>query len=364
MKSLEGFIARMVESAHLARTQGGATASAAIQKALAESGLLPGHARPAAQAPPFDFVDLNPPPARPGRAGARPVRKREDSGGGRGSFTEANFSCAAGSRRYKLYVPAGAPSGARPLVVMLHGCTQDPDDFAAGTAMNALADRHGCLVLYPEQPRSANPSGCWNWFERGHQGRGAGEPEIIAAMTRHVVAEHGADPARVFVAGLSAGGAMAAILGAEYPELFAAAGVHSGLPAGSAKDLVSGLHAMKRSGKAPALRRSVPIIVFHGDGDQVVNCGNGEAVTRQFVQGPMASHGGERQARRRQHEASGRSCTTTTWVDAKGRTIAEHWLLHGAGHAWAGGSAAGSYTDAAGPCASAEMLRFFLDLPR
>jgi len=255
----------------------------------------------------------------------------------KGKFLSLTASTAAGSRTYKLYVPASyAPGGA--LVVMLHGCKQHPDDFAAGTGMNALAEEHGCLVLYPEQDKGANQNGCWNWFETAHQAREQGEPAILAGMTRQVMAEHDADPARVFVAGLSAGGAMAAILGAEYPDLYAAVGVHSGLPAGSARDLMSGLKAMREPGRARKLRQGVPAIVFHGDADHLVNAGNGDAVLAQFLKaqdGPLQRHS-------EAHDHAGRRCTRSTWRDGAGRSVLEHWQLHGAGHAWSGGNPAGS----------------------
>jgi poly(hydroxyalkanoate) depolymerase family esterase len=279
-----------------------------------------------------------------------------------GQFLEGVFSNDAGSRRYRLYVPARAASGPRPLVVMLHGCQQSAGDFAAGTAMNRLAEEHGCLVLYPDQERGANSSNCWNWFDAAHQKRGQGEPALLAGMTGQVVQEHGADPRRVYVAGLSAGGAMAAVLGAAYPDVYAAVGVHSGLPAGAARDLMSGLHAMKGSGRnghhAP-LRRRVPLIVFHGDQDAVVHPSNGAALYRQFT--GAGTDAALREIEESGTAGAGRGHTRTTALDGDGRVVAEHWVVHGAGHAWAGGSPAGSYTDAAGPDASAEMLRFFLD---
>lgn len=299
----------------------------------------------------------------------QPAQPPRDRTAEPGTFLHGSFGNAAGTRAYRLYVPARAASGPRPLIVMLHGCTQHPEDFAAGTTMNALAEQHGCLVLYPEQPRSANANACWNWFEAAHQGREAGEPSILAGMTREVLREHGGDPGRVFVAGLSAGGAMAAILAAAYPELYTAVGVHSGLPVGCAHDLMSALNAMKgkraggrktaaQQGTRSAAAGRIPAIVFHGDADGTVHASNGEAVLRQFV---GETHGSSlRETEERGHDGNGRSHTRTVVLDADGRALAEHWVLHGGGHAWSGGSPAGSYAEAGGPNASAEMLRFFL----
>lgn len=244
---------------------------------------------------------------------------------------------------------------------MLHGCTQNPDDFAAGTAMNLLAAEQGFYVLYPAQSQQANPQRCWSWFKHNHQARGRGEPALLAGMTREVMAQHPIDDQRVYVAGLSAGGAMAAILGDTYPDIFAAVGVHSGLAAGSASDLPSALGAMK-SGANPARTRAsasaLPTIAFHGDADSTVHPANGGQViaasaamaARVEVDQPGSSGG--RKTTRRTHHAP------------DGSVLAEHWLVHGAAHAWSGGSAAGSYTDPRGPDASAEMLRFFLAHPR
>jgi poly(hydroxyalkanoate) depolymerase family esterase len=246
---------------------------------------------------------------------------------------------------------------------MLHGCTQDPDDFAAGTAMNILAEAHGCLVLYPEQSRKANSTLCWNWFEAAHQEREGGEPALIAGMTREVMERWQGNPERVYVAGLSAGGAMAAIMGATYPDLYAAVGVHSGLPVGKARDLITGLAAMKKapagSGRAAgSVRQQVPVIVFHGDRDATVHPDNGAAVLEQFLRPAPASSNAT--LRRVKDGGKDLGYSRTAILDRSDRSVAEYWELHGAGHAWSGGSAAGSYTCTAGPDASAEMLRFFL----
>ena len=281
-----------------------------------------------------------------------------------GSITERFISCSHGSAAmnrgdYKLYIPPGAGARPLPLVLMLHGCTQNPDDFAAGTAMNTLAGEQGFYVLYPAQSAKANPQRCWNWFKHNHQSRGHGEPALLVEITQTVLRQHLIDGDRVYVAGLSAGGAMAAILGDTYPEIFAAVGVHSGLAAGIANDLSSALSAMKGVAvPAQSQANGVPTIVFHGDADSTVHSSNGARIIAACV-GSVAP------AEVKQISASGkRTATRSLYRDANGAVLAEHWLLHGAAHNWSGGSALGTYTDTRGPDASAEMLRFFLQHPR
>lgn len=274
------------------------------------------------------------------------------------SFRSSVHACAFGERSYKLYVPrcAGTAAGPLPLVVMLHGCGQTPDDFARGTRMNALAEEFGLLVLYPAQPRDAQVNRCWNWYRRSEQGRDAGEPALIASLTRRILAEYPADPARVYVAGLSAGASAALVVAAAYPELFAAVGAHSGLPVGAAHDAASGLVAMQQG--APGLRPTVPMptIIFHGDADPVVNPRNGRYIAaRALVPYPRL-----RQTVKAGRVAGGRDYVQTAHRAGSGRAMAEHWVVAGAGHAWSGGNPSGSFTDPAGPDASREMLRFFL----
>lgn len=271
-------------------------------------------------------------------------------------FEERVFTGGPGSRRYKVYIPSGYAGQALPLVVMLHGCTQNPDDFAAGTQMNALAEEQTFLVAYPEQPQSANMQRCWNWYAAGDQIRDGGEPELIAGIARAVLAEFSADPSRVYAAGLSAGGAAAAILAATYPDLFAAVGVHSGLACGAARDMPGAFAAMKGQGVAAGRnRRPVPTIVFHGDGDRTVHPVNGDQVAAQ-----AAPTSGLTETVTRDRSPGGMAYTRTIRSDASGTPVLEQWVLHGAGHAWSGGSPQGSYTDPRGPDASREMLRFFL----
>lgn len=289
---------------------------------------------------------------------ARSWQESDKNGGG--AFLSGTVTNAAGSRHYKLYVPASyeASSSQRvPLVVMLHGCTQSPEDFAAGTEMNAYAERTPCLVLYPEQSSSANSSKCWNWFKAIDQQRGQGEPSIIADMTVKIMSTYQIDPARVYIAGLSAGGAMAAIMGSTYPELYAAVGIHSGLPYAAASDLPSAMQAM-RSGmnEAKAARAQPgirPIIVFHGDRDTTVHPRNGEQLIAQHVPQNAVRSVVNGDA------PGGLTYTRTIHHNSDGMPLAEQWLIHGAGHAWSGGSSAGTYTEQRGPRATHEMMRFF-----
>ncbi len=300
----------------------------------------------------------------------RPDPPAPDAGAVGGRFVERSYTNQAGTRGYKLYVPGGYVGQEVSLVVMLHGCTQGPDDFAIGTAMNKLAEDQTFLVAYPAQSSGANTSKCWNWFKAGDQERGRGEPSIIAGITCEILGEYCVNPGQVYVAGMSAGGAMAAILGSAYPDLYAAIGVHSGLAPGSARDLSSAFTAMQgmnsavtRGGAAAAaasgLNRPAPAIVIHGDRDTTVSPRNADHLlahyrTSSTPESPVVARQGQ--------VPGGYAYTSAVHRDAGGRVFMEQWTVHGLGHAWSGGNASGSYTDSKGPDASAEMLRFFHEL--
>ena len=291
-----------------------------------------------------------------------------------GQFLNRKFSGEAGARDYKLYVPKSYAGQPLPMVLMLHGCHQNPVDFARGTQMNALADQRGFFVIYPEQPANANGGNCWNWFDARHQMRGLGEAAILAALVQEVSRSYPTIDSQVFVAGLSAGAAMAVILGVTYPEVFSAVGAHSGLPYGAATDIPSAFAAMK--GRAANRSKSVQsvatektladvhhsprVIVFHGDADETVAPSNATEIVDAARLSLVSDLGSLTQSKLELVEAGGRRASLTRFVDPTGRPAIEDWLIHGAGHAWSGGDAKGSYTSTEGPSASKEMVRFFM----
>ena len=284
-------------------------------------------------------------------------------------FLAGTYSNDAGSLDYKVFLPSGYRGRPLPMVVMLHGCKQNPDDFAAGTRMNELAEERQCLVVYPAQAQRGNGFRCWNWFHAVNQQRDQGEPSMIAGITRDVMQTFNVDRRRVYIAGLSAGGAMAVIMGTTYPELYAAVGVHSGLAYAGASDLYSAMVAMRSGVRAPlqhedrdgAAIARMSTIVFHGDRDTTVHPDNGNLVVAQSASNLLDGAMLQASDIRVEHGlvAQGHAFTRTIHQDSAGQSVAELWLVHGAGHAWSGGNASASYTDPQGPDASREMLRFF-----
>lgn len=271
------------------------------------------------------------------------------------TFRDYSFSNKAGIRTYKFYVPSGYKGQPLPLIVMLHGCTQSPDDFAAGTGMNELAEEKMFFVAYPAQSQSANPSKCWNWFNAKEQRRDDGEPSLIAGITQQIMCDVSVEARRIYVAGLSAGGALAAVMGARYPDLYAAIGVHSGLACGAASDIPSAFSAMREGAQSVTSSHGIPTIVFHGDADMTVNPINGDQIIIQAKAKRTLSTTvttGESEG--------GVQYTRKVHRDRGGHALLEQWVIRGIGHAWSGGSLAGSYTEPRGPDASREMVRFFL----
>jgi poly(hydroxyalkanoate) depolymerase family esterase len=285
------------------------------------------------------------------------------------TWMRKTFQGETGTRDYKVYIPSARGCEPLPMIVMLHGANQDPDDFAAGTRMNMLAGETGYIVVYPEQPTSANAAKCWNWFRPSDRIRGSGEAALIAELTREVMSTYNADSARIYVAGMSAGGAMAVNLAVAYPDLYAAAGIHSGLPYGIADDAFSAMSVMTHGStefqlellqKESMERAHAPVIAFHGDQDDVVHPGNCDELMRMNSILALSPQRTLSQITTVALEMDGIfRHTRTVSCDDEGEVVGEQWIIHGLDHAWSGGDSAGSYTDCNGPDASREMLRFF-----
>jgi poly(hydroxyalkanoate) depolymerase family esterase len=289
-------------------------------------------------------------------------------------FRSGTYTNEIGKRSYKVYVPSNYHGQALPLVVMLHGCTQSPDGFAKATYMNDLAEEHGFFVVYPAQIFKANLGKCWNWFKEEEQQRDLGEPALIAGITRHIIETYNIDRQRVYVSGISAGGAMAMIMGVTYPDLYAAVGVHSGVAYGVAHNIPSGLAAAQGGGSVPSERlmnapgekakqRMVPTIVFHGDQDSAVNPNNSDNIIEQWMT-IRAERGNDTKPQITVHRGqvpNGHAYTRSVYHEESGPSLMEKWLVHGTGHAWSGGNPDVMFTDSQGPNASQEMVRFFYE---
>lgn len=391
-KRMQAMQATMTEATRLTRAGRLAEATALIQETL---GILPGSEHLGADATSsseprvaeLDIVDAAPPfplthgtqrsdqAARTefpmGMESLRPFpsylpHRKPITDRVRDSLIAASYTNAAGTRAYRLYVPSGYTGQAVPLVVMLHGGHQTPEDFAAGTRMNTFANRGTFLVAYPEQALSANRSRYWNWFRSADQRREAGEPSLIAGITQQIMRMYQVDARQIYIVGFSAGGAMAAIMAATYPDLYAAVGIHSGIAYGAAHDLPSALVAMQQgvSLYAQPLAGSIPMIVFHGDRDSIVSPVNADDLRDGWIRAVSHESGALRESaltttKERRQVAGGHAYTRHVYQDARSGATLEQWMIHDAGHAWSGGSPEGSYTDSRGPDASAEMVRFF-----
>ena len=315
-------------------------------------------AKPATRKPAKKASPKQTAPSRPVQS-KKPATSRSKMTVPKGAvFASGDFDSAFGARSFRLYVPAiaGKADAPLPLIVMLHGCGQTADDFARDTGMNALAEEFGCVVLYPAQSRGAHVTRCWNWYKTENQTRGAGEPALIAAMTQHISAKHNIDPAKVYVAGLSAGAAASLVLATSYPDIFAAVGAHSGLAVGAAHNAASVAGAMQSGNPGDRYDVQMPTIIFHGDADKVVNPRNGRFIAIRA----LAPYSGLDTTERKGRVKGGRAFTRMSHRIGKGRPYIDQWIIHGSGHAWSGGSQSGGNTDPTGPDASREMVRFFL----
>jgi poly(hydroxyalkanoate) depolymerase family esterase len=294
-----------------------------------------------------------------------------------GQFVTREISTEQGSRRYKLFIPSSYDgTKALPLVVMLHGCTQDPDDIARGTRLNEVAGQRSVFVAYPEQPATANPRKCWNWYETANQTRDVGEPALIAAITRQVMKDYKVDDHRVYVAGVSAGAAMAVIVALSYTDLYAAVGSHSGIPYAAASGIGEALAAMQGHGRDAASLASsakavmgrqshaMPAIIFHGGADAVVNSSNSAQLVEQLIAAQGRSGDDKTTAVRVEKGTSTDGYHYQRTTQGTGSGAVEFWQVEELGHAWSGGSTEGTFTDKRGPDATKEMLRFFLEHPR
>jgi len=284
-----------------------------------------------------------------------------------GTFEWHTYTGAGGTRRYRLFVPAGYDAARpAPLVVMLHGCTQDPDDFARGTRFNDAAASAGVLVAWPEQPAASQVQKCWSWYDPAHQAAAGGEPALIAGITHEVMASHAVDVSRVYIAGVSAGAAMAVNTAASHPGLYAAVASHSGIPYRAASDVPHALGVMRSGSPDPAIlayalqdalgSRAMPLIAIHGAADHVVAPVNSRQLAATWAGVLRVQSSAPQQA-----TEGGLAVERTRWKGADGKTAVELVIVDGLGHAWSGGSPEGTFTDARGPDASRVILRFLLD---
>jgi poly(hydroxyalkanoate) depolymerase family esterase len=302
-------------------------------------------------------------------------------------WVSGTASTSTGSRNYRLWVPSGLEKqNPVPLVMMLHGCMQKPEDLATISGMNEIADRNGFLAVYPEQTIEANPLRCWNWFDPKHQSRDSGEPALLAAVVKQVQTTNSVDANRIYVVGISAGAAMAVVMGVTYPDLFNGIGVCAGLEFKAGTNAETGLAAMKQGGPDPRQqgivafnaiaenlrgksKRRMPLIVFQGDADPYVNPLNAEqlitqwAKTNDYLEDARDNDSVKNQPASKTEGSvpGGHEFTKSVYNDRAGRLLLEKWMVKGLSHAWSGSPTAGPFADPKGPNASLEMWRFFAE---
>lgn len=273
------------------------------------------------------------------------------------SWTSRTHQAAGETRDLRLYVPASLADGQAPagLLLLLHGCTQDPDDFARGTGIFEAAEQNRIIVVAPEQSARSNMNRCWNWFETRHGARDSGEAAFLTDLTRTIAHEFAVPPDLRFAAGLSAGGAMAVTLGSVFADDFGAVACHSGLPNGAAGDMSGAFQAMSQGGSDSAAGVGCRLFVLHGSTDTTVSPRNADAVVRQALRRQTGLV-----QRRADSRMADRAVRITRYRDTEGALRVQEWRINGLGHAWSGGAAEGSHT-APGPSATQAMMAFFLN---
>jgi len=302
---------------------------------------------------------------------------RDASDGTNSEVVRGEYTSSEGTRPWRLFVPSRA-TNAMPsmLLVMLHGCTQSANDFAAGSRMDVVAEEQGYFVLYPEQLAKANARSCWNWFDAAHQMHGHGEPSLIAGMVNEIARKYAIDAARVHLVGVSAGAAMATLTAVAYPQQFATLTSASGIGWRAATDVVRALTVMQKGGgdglptsqmmiaAMGSTARAVPTLVLHGGRDAVVNAKNADDLATQWVgvHDALRARNGEpallADAAAATRSDNGYTVNERSWRDSKGSARVTLIRIEDLGHAWSGGSTVGTFTDAKGPDASRLIAAF------
>jgi poly(hydroxyalkanoate) depolymerase family esterase len=326
---------------------------------------LPGNPTPTPTPPATPTPTPTPPPG----GGATP---------GKGTSFSGTYTNAAGSRAYRGYVPSTYKAGTPvPLLVVLHGCTESADVFRQLTRFDELAEAKGFLVVFPEQPKSANNQNCWNFFQDAQTHRGTGEPSLIAGITDWVGQHYSVDSHRIYVAGLSAGGAMASVMAATYPDVYAAIGIGSGCEyaatatcAGykSADPAAAAQAAYKEMGTRA---RAMPVISFSGDKDTTVPPVNADQLLQQWqLTADLADDGATNGSVLSKPTSTisgqvpnGLSYTVRSYGDAQTNELVQYWVVNGMSHAWSGGCSCQPYAEPKGPDATAAMYAFFVKHP-
>ena len=304
----------------------------------------------------------------------------QSASGAAGSLVKGSYTGPDGTLSYEVYVPSGYVAERRvPLIVALHGCSENAEQFRQVTRFDELAEAKNAIVVFPDKSSYADSTSCWNWFKTSHMQRGTGEPALIAGVVDKVRQNYAIDDRRIYATGLSAGGAMASVMSATYPDVFAAAGVGSGCEyaAGASCAGYRGIDpedAGQRAYQAMGTQaREVPVIVFQGDQDKTVPEVNAEQLVQQWQATDDWADDGARNStipadpvkvKDPAPSGGGHTYTVRDYADGQGNELIQFWVVHGMGHAWSGGCDCEAYADTNGPNESAAMYAFFMSHPR